>query len=42
MKRALGSFSQGKKKLVFLENIEPKIDGLAERSPHAEVSKYPF
>lgn len=31
-----------KKKLVFLENIEPKIDGLAERTPHAEVSKYPF
>lgn len=41
MKRALDSFSQVRK-LVFLENIEPKIDGLAERNPHAEVSKYPL
>lgn len=40
MKRALGSFSQVKK-LVFLANVEWKINGLPEKSPHAEVSKYP-
>lgn len=39
---SFGLVLPGKKKLVFLENIEPKIDGLAERNPHAEVSKYPF